>query len=381
MTETIEDVIVIGAGAAGLAAADALAQHGIKASVLEKEARIAEPWRQRHERLALNTHRDMSHLPGMPYPKGVPAFPPKATVIAYLERFAEERGIGIEFGLEVDRVTREGGHWAVHTDKGTRHARNVVIATGHDKVPWVPDWPGAAEYKGRLIHAARFGSPRDYEGKSVLVIGAGNSGFDALNYLVGAKTAKIYLAARAGPSILPKRIGKIAVQRFSKITDALPVPVGNFMVSLVQRLLFGDLRKLGFAPVKKGAISRLKEDHVAIAADDGAVAAIKTGRIKVVASVAGFTADHAVLADGSTVAADIVIAATGYRTGLDKMLHGLGVVDGKGTPKIHGAEPSNPPGLWFISMQPSIVGHFYAAGQEAKAIAARIAASIRSGSK
>ena len=88
MTETIEPVIVIGAGAAGLAAADALARHGIKASVFEREQRIAEPWHQRHERLALNTHRDMSFLPGMPYPRGVPAFPPKAAVIAYLEQFA-----------------------------------------------------------------------------------------------------------------------------------------------------------------------------------------------------------------------------------------------------------------------------------------------------
>ena len=373
MTETIEEVIVIGAGAAGLAAADALARHGIKASVFEKEARIAEPWRQRHERLALNTHRDMSYLPGMPYPKGVPAFPPKAAVVAYLERFAEERDISVEFGTEVERVTREGDHWALHTDKGTRHARNIIVATGHDKVPWMPDWPGASEYKGRLIHAAQFGSPKDYEGKSVLVIGAGNSGFDALNYLVGAKTAMIHIAARTGPSILPKRIGKIAVQRFSRITNALPVPLGNVLVALVQRLLFGDLRKLGFAPVKKGGISRLKEDHVAIAADDGAIAAIKAGRIKVVAPVTRFKPEHVVLADGTRIKADVVIAATGYRTGLDKMLEGLGVVDDKGKPKVNGAEPGSQPGLWFISMQPSIVGHFYAAGQEAKAIAAKIA--------
>ncbi|WP_379061757.1 flavin-containing monooxygenase [Mesorhizobium sp. UC22_110] len=373
MTETIEEVIVIGAGAAGLAAADALTRHGIQARVFEKEARIAEPWRQRHERLALNTHRDMSYLPGMPYPKGVPAFPPKAAVIAYLERFAEQRGIAVEFDTEVERLTRESENWTVRTSKGIRKARHIIVATGHDKVPWMPDWPGTAAYKGRLIHSASFGSPRDYEGKSVLVIGAGNSGFDVLNYLIGAKTAMIYLAARAGPSILPKRVGKIAVQRFSRITNALPIPVGDFMVALLQRLLFGDLRKLGFAPVEKGGISRLKEDHVAISADDGAIAAIKAGRIKVVTSVAGFEPEQVVLADGTRIKADVVIAATGYRTGLDTMLSGLGVVDDKGKPKANGAEPGSQPGLWFISMQPSIVGHFYAAGQEAKAIAARIA--------
>ncbi|MBN9233420.1 MULTISPECIES: flavin-containing monooxygenase [Phyllobacteriaceae] len=373
MTETIEPVIVIGAGAAGLAAADALARHGIKASVFEREQRIAEPWHQRHERLALNTHRDMSFLPGMPYPRGVPAFPPKAAVIAYLEQFARQRGIAVEFGMAVERVTRDGDHFAVHTAKGVRHARNVIIATGHDQVPWMPDWPGAATFGGRLIHAAKFGSPKDYEGKRVLVVGAGNSGFDALNYLVGAKAASITVAGRAGPSVLPKRIGKIAVQRFSRITNALPVPIGNFMVALLQRAMFGDLRKLGFAPVKKGAISRLRDDHVAIAADDGAIAAIKAGRIKVVTSVARFEPEQIVLADGSAIEADIVIAATGYRTGLEPMLDGLGVLNSNGAPKTNGAEPGNQPGLWFISMRPSVLGHFYTAGQEAKAIAAKIA--------
>ncbi|TGW06353.1 FAD-dependent oxidoreductase, partial [Mesorhizobium sp. M2D.F.Ca.ET.145.01.1.1] len=71
----VEPAIVIGAGAAGLAVARALMKAGVATVVLEKESRLAEPWRRRHEQLHLNTHRDLSALPGLAYPKGTPAFP------------------------------------------------------------------------------------------------------------------------------------------------------------------------------------------------------------------------------------------------------------------------------------------------------------------
>ncbi|TIU45204.1 MAG: FAD-dependent oxidoreductase, partial [Mesorhizobium sp.] len=68
----VEPAIVIGAGAAGLAVARALMKAGVATVVLEKESRLAEPWRRRHEQLHLNTHRDLSALPGLAYPKGTP---------------------------------------------------------------------------------------------------------------------------------------------------------------------------------------------------------------------------------------------------------------------------------------------------------------------
>lgn len=367
-----EAAIVIGAGAAGLAAADALARRGIRAVILEKEERLAEPWRRRHDHLALNTHRAMSALPGMPYPSSASSFPDKQEVIDYLEAFAARRGLAIEFGRAVEKISRDGGGWAVRTATGVRHAANVIVATGRDREPWMPDWEGAASFRGRLVHAAAFGNRSDYAGKRVLVVGAGNSGFDALNHLTGAGTAKLWLAARRGPTILPKRFLGLAVHRFSRITDALPLWLGDAVVATIQRLAFGNLARYGLPPAPKGGASRLRLDQIAIAADDGAVAALKKGRIEIVAPVARFLPDGVVLADGSTLDAEVVIAATGYRTGLEGMAGDLGVLDADGTPR---AEPGRPsaPGLWFISMRPSIVGHFYGAGREARAIAAQIA--------
>ncbi|ESX19696.1 NAD(P)/FAD-dependent oxidoreductase [Mesorhizobium sp. C264A] len=233
-----DTVIVIGAGAAGLAAADALGRRGVRVVVLEKEPRIAEPWRGRHEKLTLNTHRALSALPGLAYPPRTAAFPNKDAIVGYLEDFARARGIRVEFGTAVERIGRRGNGWLVHTGRETLSARNVIVATGRDRLPWTPDWQGKATFTGKLVHAADFGTAQDYVGKSVLVVGAGNSGFDVLNHLVRADTKAICLSARQGPSLMPKRIGKVAVARLGGFMAMLPTWIADAAIAATQRLVF-----------------------------------------------------------------------------------------------------------------------------------------------
>ncbi|MEP6565062.1 MAG: NAD(P)/FAD-dependent oxidoreductase [Mesorhizobium sp.] len=366
-------VIVIGAGAAGLAAADALGRLGVAAVVLEKEMRLAEPWRRRHRQLHLNTHRALSALPGLAYPPRTGAFPHKDVIVNHLEDFARERGLAVEFGVAVERIARDGQSWLVHTSAGTRSAAHMIVATGRDRLPWMPDWPGAESFRGKLIHAADFGTADDYLGKSVLVVGAGNSGFDVLNHLSGIDTKHVWLSARHGPSLLPKRIGKVAVHRFAGFMAQLPTPIVDRMISATQRLVFGDLSRFGLPPAPKGGASRLGIEQIAIAVDDGAVAALKAGRISVVAPVAAFDRAAVRLSDGKVIEPDVVIAATGYRTGLETMVSDLGVLDQKGVPKANGGTPTGQPGLWFIGMRPSLTSYFHSAGLQARAIATQIA--------
>jgi len=372
----VEPAIVIGAGAAGLAAAHALIKAGVPTAILEKEGRLAEPWRRRHVNLHLNTHRDLSSLPGVSYPADTPAFPHRTVVIRHLNEFSETHGLPVQFGVAVEEVAFKGDHWAVLTSAGPRLARHVVIATGRDKQPFIPEWKGMKDFAGRIIHSADFGDARDYAGKKVLVVGAGNSGFDALNHLAGTDTAAVWLSARNGPALLPKRIGKIAVHRLSPLMARLPLRVADAVIAATQRLVFGDLTKYGMPPAPSGGASRLTSDYTAIAADDGAVNAIKTGRIVVVPAIREFTRDGVILANGSLIAPDIVIAATGYRTGLEQMVGKLGVLDSKSVPLFNGGE-SEPklPGLWFTGMRPSIRGCFANSAIMAKAIAKRIAGS------
>ncbi|WP_256753333.1 NAD(P)/FAD-dependent oxidoreductase [Mesorhizobium sp. Mes31] len=372
----VEPAIVIGAGAAGLSAAHALIKAGVPTAILEKESRLAEPWHRRHLNLHLNTHRDLSSLPGVSFPAGTPAFPPRTLVIRHLKEFSETHGLPVQFGVAVEEIAFKGDHWAVLTSAGPRLARHVVIATGRDRQPFVPQWKGTKDFTGRIIHSADFGDAKDYAGKKVLVVGAGNSGFDALNHLANVDTAAVWLSARSGPALLPKRIGKIAVHRLSPLMARLPLRLADAAIAATQRVVFGDLTKFGMPPAPSGGVTRLASDYTAIAADDGAVSAIKSGRIVVVPAIREFTRDGVILANGNLIAPDIVIAATGYRTGLEPMVGKLGVLDGKGFPLFNGGE-SDPklPGLWFTGMRPSIRGCFANSVIMAKAIAMRIANS------
>lgn len=377
-TTDVERVIVIGAGPAGMATAHALEKTGVPAIILEQEARIGEPWRRRHKNLTLNTHRDFSALPGMSFPKGTPAFPGRDAVVAHITAFGETHKLPIEYGVTVDAISREDGVWAVRTNGTRRLARDVVVATGRDKHPYMPDWKGAKTFGGRLIHAAEFGAASDYAGKSVLVIGAGNSGFDMLNHLARAKTGQLWLAARNGPSILPRRIAKVAVHKLSPLTDALPDRLADAVVATTQRLMWGDMTRYGLPSAPGGGVSRLRSEYTAIAADDGAMAAIKAGRIIVVPTVREFLANgDVVLSDGRTIRPDVTIAATGYRTGLEGLVGEYGVLDDKGFPLVNGADHPNAPGLWFLGMRPNLRGCFYAAVQQAGAIAKAISHNRR----
>lgn len=371
------DVVVIGAGLTGLTLGEALGRAGLRFHILESESKLGESWRRRHAQLSLNTHRDLSHFPGLPYPPGTPAFPPKAALIHHLEDFRARHRLPTEFGTTVKKIALDGNRWILHTSAGERRARDVVVTTGRDRVPYIPQWPGMREFTGQILHSADFGVACDYEGKRVLVVGAGNSAFDILNHLAATGTASaIWLSARNGPSILPKRIGKIAVHPFSPITNSLPRRLGDLVIATAQRAIFGDLTRYGLPPAPRGAVSRLASDHVAIASDDGAVAAIKSGVVRPVAALHSFEGAAAVLSNGNAVFPDIVIAATGYRTGLEPMVGMLDVLDQQGTPRFNGSE-SDPrwPGLWFAGMRPSILGYFKDTAREANAIARAIVRS------
>ncbi len=369
----VRDVVVIGAGASGLAVTHALHAAGIGVRVLEKMPHVAEPWRRRHPQLRLNTHRRLSGLPGMPMPKAFGGFPTRDDMIGYLEDYAAGTPAPIAFNVEVRKVDKADASWRLETSAETFVAAHVVVATGLDRVPILPAWPGMAGFGGEILHAADVGDVERYRDKRILVVGAGNSGTDLLNHLVRAGPRDVWVSVRHGPVVVPRHLFALPTQLLSPLLDALPLAAADRLLDLTSWLAFGDLRKRGLPRHPTGAATRLAHDGIAPAIDHGFVAALKRGAVEIVAEIDRFDDTGVRLTDGRRLAPDIVIAATGYRTGLEPMLGHLGILDETGAPKIHGPQQDPRfPGLWFTGMRPPLQGTLNAAGKTARQIAAAI---------
>ncbi len=374
---TLNNALIIGAGLSGLACAEALARRNIPVTILEARDRVAVPWRERHPALRLNIHRHFVSLPGMPAPDGDGTFLRRDTVVDYLERYARSIDVPIRCGTEVRSVNRDETGWTVRTSAGEYRARHLVFATGRDRLPWIPDWPGRESFAGRIVHAADFGEPSSYDGKRVLVVGAGNSGVDVLNHLARHRPAEMVVSVRHGPAVVPARVFGFPLHRLARLFAAMPTFLLDPAFRLTERLFLGNLARHGLPSHPDGGGTRLLRDGVAFAIDDGFVAALKAGRARVVPEVTGFAGKHVVCGDGESCAADVVIAATGYRTGLEPLVGALDVLDPHGRPKhpMGEEDPANP-GLWFTGYRAVFTGYFDAARVAAERIGNAIASDF-----
>lgn len=180
-TPLTHPVYVIGGGPGGLAVAATLRERGVRAVVLEKSDAIGNSWRHHYDRLRLHTTRRLSALPGLRIPRSFGRWVARADVVRYLEKYAEFHDLEIVTGVEVDRVEREADGWVLYGTGGRRLVGSaVVVATGYNHTPRLPEWPGSDAYTathGReLLHASAYRNPAPYEGRDVLVVGAGNTG-------------------------------------------------------------------------------------------------------------------------------------------------------------------------------------------------------------
>ncbi len=370
-------VIVIGAGLSGLACARVLADRGVPVKVLEARQRVGEPWRSRHPALRLNIHRHFARLPGQEAPRSDGPFLRRDTVVEHLERYADGLGAEIRYGTEVTGIARQGRTWRVETNWGNLDAAHVVFATGRDRVPYIPDWPGRADFTGAFLHAAELGDVSRFNGKRVLVIGAGNSGADVLNHLSRHAPAEVLVSVRHGPAVVPTRVLGFPLHRLARLFAAMPLGLVNPAFKLTQRLFLGDLARYGLKSHPDGGGTRLVRDGVAFAIDDGFVRELKSGRLQVVSEVERFDRGRVILAGGGQCSPDVVIAATGYRSGLETLLGPLGVLgtDGQPTHPMGEPDPAHP-GLWFTGFRPLFTGYFDAARIAADRIAGVIAAQV-----
>src|SRR4051812_48780528 len=113
-----EEILVIGAGPAGLAVSASLSRVGLRHVVVDREDDVAASWKQHYDRLRLHTTKRHSSLPFTPWPREAPRYPSRDDVIRYLQRYVEEHRIAPRFGVEVRRITREKERFVVDTSAG-----------------------------------------------------------------------------------------------------------------------------------------------------------------------------------------------------------------------------------------------------------------------
>lgn len=366
-------VLIVGAGLNGLAAAYELKKTGVVPVIVDASDKPAVHWRNRHDQLRLNTHRLISHLPGMRIPRRYGPFPARDDIVAYLEAYEQFLEVPIHRNVRIERIDPESGCWRLTAADGVWRARDVIIATGNERVPVIPRWPGLKGFAGELLHVAHLGHIQRYRNRRVLVVGAGNSGTDALNHLVRIQTKKLWVSVRNGPTIQPTRFMGIPLQLLSPLMASLPLRVTDALMAATERQFFGNLKAYRLPKHPKGGATRLIREGVAPAFDDGLVAALKAGRVSVLPRIERFDGGMVHLAGGKTVRPDVVICATGYSPGLENLAGHLGVLDERGRPLFNGPE-AHPDfqGLWFMGMAPRLCGVFYAARGEARRLAALV---------
>ncbi|MFJ5094600.1 flavin-containing monooxygenase [Streptomyces sp. NPDC088557] len=373
-------VYVIGGGPGGLAVAAALGARGVRAVVLEKSDAVGASWRTHYDRLRLHTTRRLSGLPGLRMPRSFGRWVARADVVRYLEKYAERHELEIVTGVEVHRVERAGSEWLLHATGGRRlTARAVVVATGYNHTPRLPDWPGLATYEGELIHARAYRNPEPYAGKDVLVVGIGNTGAEIAADLAEGGAARVRLAVRTVPHILRRSTAGWPSQRSGILVRRLPVPLVDLLGKLLARVAAPDLSAYGLPRPDTGLASRQRAGAVPVQ-DVGLVAAVRAGKVEVVAAVDDLDGPDVVLADGTRITPDAVVAATGYRRALEPLLGHLDVLDDRGHPLARGARtPRQAPGLYFTGFTNPISGMLRELSLDAERIARRVARTRPSG--
>lgn len=372
-----DEVLVIGAGPAGLATSACLHRAGVAHTVVEREVSLAPAWRRHYQRLHLHTVKQHSALPFTPWPADAPTYPSRQAVVDYLERYAAEHGVQPLLGVEVQRVRRvqhDGGGFVVHTSEGEIRPRAVVVATGYNREPFVPELPGLDAFGGTWLHSSRYRDAAPYRGRRTLVVGCGNSGAEiALD--LAEQGVEVSMVVRGPVHVAPRDLFGRPAQPTNILLSRLPLALRDAIAVATLKLAVGDLSRWGIVRPALGPNTMIERFGRIPLLDIGTIAMVKQGRIRVVPGVKAITRSGASFDDGSTQPFDAIVFATGYRTGLHTLVEGFdAIADARGRPDRFGRE-CGIPGLYFVGLRNPPTGALREISLEAPAVAASIAAA------
>lgn len=239
------DVVVVGSGPAGLAAAGEVKRRGLSVVVLERGDTIAARWRSRYLGLRLNTFRAYSHLPGSRLPLDAGRYAPLEGFVASLEDYARRRDLDVRCGVDAQRVERgEAGGWRVISSDDGWSSPNVVVATGWDAEPRLPEWAIDSPFHGQFLHTSELRDPRAFSEQRVLVVGAGNSGIDVAGLLARAG-AEVTVSMRTPPNVFPRDWLGVPLGLMVLTAEHFPTRSADLVGRFIQWQVYGDLSRYG----------------------------------------------------------------------------------------------------------------------------------------
>jgi putative flavoprotein involved in K+ transport len=313
------DVVVVGGSQAGLAIAWHLAREGLRFVVLEAAPEIGHTWRSRWDSLTLFTPTQYDALPGMPFPGPPDTYPGKDAVAGYLKAYAAAFDLPVRLNSPVTRLSQTDEGFKIHTQSEVFNARQVVVATGPFQQPFTPSAAQQLDASVTELHSAEYWNPRALPDGPVLVVGGGNSGFQIAEELATAGR-HVDLSIATKMPILPQR--------------------------LAGKDLFWWLTRLGLLRVTAGSRPgrRMSSRDFIIGSSRRR---LKAAGVRFRPAVAGADGSTVRFADGSSLDAEVVIWATGYRPDYS-WIHIPGVArDGQ---VIHRRGVTEVPGLYFLGL-------------------------------
>ncbi|MDX8433513.1 MULTISPECIES: NAD(P)/FAD-dependent oxidoreductase [Mesorhizobium] len=359
------NVVIVGAGPAGLAVGACLRRAGVDFLMLEKAAEVAPAWRRHYRRLHLHTVKSFSSLPFVPFPSDHPRYVPREKVVAYLDAYAERFELRPRFGVTVDSIRRDKDGFRIEIGSDALTARHVVVASGNNAEPIVPSFPGIETFKDKVLHSADYTEAAPFIGRKVLVIGMGNTGAEiALD--LAESGAHPTLSVRKGVHIVPRQLFGVPIQMVGIASRPMPQGLNDRMFPIILDLALGKLEKYGIVRPKEGILKQIDAGRIPVI-DVGTVAAIKAGRIKVAPDIKRFGERGATFVDGRQEEFDAVILATGYRPSYGNFL------PAELRPQKSGVNArASELGLYLVGFHNPVTGLLREIGLEAMAVAADI---------